>query len=494
MNIDFIYAVWGETYSKFLIKFHFPSLLTQGNLPSWPHQFSTSIIIYTTSKDRVNIESSDVIEELNQWVNVSFREIQADWNASKYRTMDLIHQEAILEAQNKQKSIIFMSPDSIYSNQSLYYLAQEIESGAEAILILGLKVLFETIEPFLKKDAYGHLSLTSQEGVDLILENLSPFYQECFLDAEYFSITPPLIGYETTSNQVEFRSFHLHPLFIKNPAVIDLNSEVDGQTIDGDYLEGLKIHHQKLTIIKDDRILGFSVGFYEELHHRKTRLKTSEMYSKMLALDIFRKTRCSHIHQYFFQFPIRYQSARLRKVNKENLNYLKALLVFWQLEELFSRQSYQDILSLYLKELSLLQKCLITAPFNICFYFIARACYILKQSDELHQLFDWLRGQSVVLEVFKPQLPKSFDYSELYELKKRMFCLIIGCNFEDVKVKFLDEDKESYIYVKQDEFTSVRIWALTEFCQELAVLDFHPEYQDIVFYALSRGIHVSYFV
>jgi hypothetical protein len=192
---DFIFPVWGSQYTDLLLKYALPSLLAETNLPLWAEEIPSRLIFYACDHAQ-NALKAFFHSFTRLPAEVLFRPLPSERTdlpipIRRYHRASLAYQAAIAEANSNGHALIALTPDAILAQDCLEQLKKQCQADTEVVLLAGLRLSFENAAPLLekwrKKDA---LSISAQELVELLLQEMHPSLRASFIDAEQFVDLP----------------------------------------------------------------------------------------------------------------------------------------------------------------------------------------------------------------------------------------------------------------------------------------------------------------
>lgn len=311
VKIVYIMVVWGFAYVRKFLTISLPCLLASKNLPSATKAVKSRFLILTTEPDILLIRNHNRFSYLEELLQVDFVAFKPSDN--RYLAMSYAHKLASDIALEMQEVAVFLAPDVIISDGSLYNLAKIAQTEVSAVMTTGLRVLEESLIGILKTSVYdknGALSMRSRDMTRLALENLHPEFEQYIWQSDNFTVSPRLCMWDSPNGDgFLIRAFHLHPLLVNfgritkesyHKAVLALNSS----TIDGDFLGHLLGDWTGIHIIDDSD--DFSIYSSTPLEDREPHGMSDSPVKK---IDCLRKmaygAHVNPLHRYFFSKAIR---------------------------------------------------------------------------------------------------------------------------------------------------------------------------------------------
>lgn len=227
-------AVWGGHFISFFLEFCIPALLAPGNLPAIAHLHRSKYLIHTTEDDFPLLLNSIAFKELQRVIAVDVRFVGAIDRPS-HTIQAACHKEAMHEADKSGAPLVFISPDTIWSDQTFVRIEQILKSGKRVIFVPNLRAVKEDSVPTLRGlitcRGTNQLQLTGRDLSRVAITHLHPSIEEnFFLSGRGQRLLPCNLIWEIGNGDLLIRSFHVHPLLVF-PRIRLADFE---QTIDGD--------------------------------------------------------------------------------------------------------------------------------------------------------------------------------------------------------------------------------------------------------------------
>lgn len=462
-----------------MLDYCWPSLLAAGNLPGWPYLETSQIHIYTTPEDRLHIESHFMTEEITKLLPIKWFNVPDSENQNKYNKMDQIHNLAIQHAHTNQQALLFFAPDAVFSAQSLSQVAREIKAGKELIAIFGSHLQFEDVKTKLnalfKNKA---LVMNGDQGATLFSKYMTSHTRRSFIGHQNFVSYPAQIFYWTSPSEIEARCFHLHPFFIRTPHLLKDTGDRLNATIDGDYINHFIKNPDKISVITDNRLFAINLNLDSE-SYSSINITNPSLQQTQIILDVFKRTNCLAIHEYFFQhkIKIKLEQPQTQYLPVSNLNFLTILDVFWKLENSYFSKKWTDVIKIYNQYSNLLLNHLESGPFASSFYFIAVAFYELNQWFSLKQLIIIIQQKTELLSLFFPSIYQAENLSK--KDKDSVDSIELGGHSFAKKVSGQNET-----FYRQNELLDTELLSLITQSSVIILQTPDKEYRALIFYAI----------
>ena len=253
-----IVPVWGRAYTDTFVNYVMPLWLTEGNFVEFSPAARDELVIVTTFEDSKIILNSSIYKKFESYIDIKIKLIDGIIDlSSTHAAMSQCYQVAISSYQASSSDSTYflcLTPDAFWSKGTILKLRELVESGYELVAALSFRTAKETILsdlqllidqgsafPGLEVSAMVSLGLKHIHDLSAGHDVLSPkTYCNNWPSHQYW------LGSEATD--IIARCFHLHPLLFK---VKKQRIDYSG-TIDGEFLEQLKIPKDKTYVAKDN--------------------------------------------------------------------------------------------------------------------------------------------------------------------------------------------------------------------------------------------------
>jgi hypothetical protein len=145
--VHLVVQVWGEIYTGLLIDLCIPALLSPGNLPALAALLPCRFDIYTTDRDEAQIRRAPILLELERFAKVRYIRLEIETSQNKYAVMTECNIRALREASSCDAAIVFLVPDTIWSDGTLETVARALAAGKRAVMQTGVRVIADTAVP-----------------------------------------------------------------------------------------------------------------------------------------------------------------------------------------------------------------------------------------------------------------------------------------------------------------------------------------------------------
>lgn len=224
-------AIWGDAYVDEFLRYSCAALLAPGNLPGLSGAYSVYLVIFTTPQGRARLEASPIFRRLLSSAEVSFHIYPSSimfarksveecygprlgeyyFRSMKFALMSAAHYVSLEAGREVDALVTAMGADNIFSDSALTRMAEKVEEGCDVVLVSGFRVhkakVAESVEARHRK-ADGSFCLSSEDYVDLLIENIPPEY---FVDSPTFADFPILLCWRVPGEGVLVHANHYHP-------------------------------------------------------------------------------------------------------------------------------------------------------------------------------------------------------------------------------------------------------------------------------------------
>jgi hypothetical protein len=235
--VYFSMVVWGDAFVSFFLEFCLPSLLAPKNIPCVQHRARSKFILHTPAADLPAIERSPAFALLKETIEVDIRLLHFQ-GLTPHEELSRCHRETMTLADASGVPVIFLSPDTIWSDGSIATVDQLLSSGKRVIFLSSLRLVKENAEPVVR-ELFGsresvELSVDARQLNKIALQYLHPTMEEYFFESERGErLSPMALFWSAPNGDVLVHAFHQHPLLVY-PKRRFANFT---QTIDGDLVK-----------------------------------------------------------------------------------------------------------------------------------------------------------------------------------------------------------------------------------------------------------------
>jgi len=219
---DVVTVVWGHAFLEDFLRVTLPNLLANGNLRDLKR---ARYRLYTLETDLWRLVKHPTFGALQAALPVTVITFAERWFSQiqeKYWVSNCCHQHAVIGANIRGTGLIFINPDSVYSQGSFAAMEAYAAKGYRAILISGPRMTKETaLKDLLKylqlSEEIRHptISIPPRALVAILLEHLHPLMVDGFTDSGVVSDHWSSIYERVPGEGLIARQLHLHPLMVK---------------------------------------------------------------------------------------------------------------------------------------------------------------------------------------------------------------------------------------------------------------------------------------
>jgi hypothetical protein len=169
--------VWGENYIRNWLKFSLPTWLAPGNLPELTRHVDAEFRIYTREEDIPILDADPIGHKLSSLMPIRIYKIGTGDAPAVNMTHEAFHGDGgiIYDAIQEDCAVIYLTPDILWVNGSLGYIAKSLASGNVLVMAPEYRVVQETIIPELRSVDDVNV-IRPQDGRRLLLRHFSPLH------------------------------------------------------------------------------------------------------------------------------------------------------------------------------------------------------------------------------------------------------------------------------------------------------------------------------
>jgi len=215
-----ITVVWGEKYTTAFVEVVLPTLMARGNLPAFADNgVRARYRIFTLEADAHRLRQSRQFRKLAEIMPVEIVGID-DLKPPLHPYVDSAecHRRAIAAAESASAAMVFLPPDTVWSNGAIARVLDAANAGKRAVMIPGISVVSETFVPALRAQAHASggpaMAVEGRALAGLAIEHLHPRSQAFFTNSDHFARWPSNLYWNVNDRGFVGRCFHLHPLMI----------------------------------------------------------------------------------------------------------------------------------------------------------------------------------------------------------------------------------------------------------------------------------------
>ncbi|MCC7408165.1 MAG: hypothetical protein IT442_08840 [Phycisphaeraceae bacterium] len=250
MDFVIVNVAWGAEYVRQLLEVSLPSSLAEGNLPALAGDGSV-YHLYTVPRDVPVITAHPAYAALQKLMPVRLIvNEQLDLAKGRYGGLTACHNHAIQSAYDSGRALCILSPDSLLSAGAMDAGRRRIDDGAQAVMVMGIRLVRETAWPALRDmatDGGLTLAVPPRRFARLILDHVHPFTESMFWESPDYNRMCSHLYWRVGRDGILGRCFYLHPLMV-SPQRKDVYLI---QTIDTDYVMQVCPDHERVVVIED---------------------------------------------------------------------------------------------------------------------------------------------------------------------------------------------------------------------------------------------------
>lgn len=214
-NIIICVVVWGDSFFQVFNRISLPCYLARGNIPKISHESNVSFLIFADKSILGDLEKSSTLRRVKEFIPLEIKLMEINNKLSSYENMTNYHQQAVRNLKYND-IIIFLNPDTIFSQNYLSCIASYINDNTDAVFVHNFRVnledTFYQLEQSILKN--GILELSEPDLVKLAIENIHDSSKPIFWDKEQNGFSSWHICAGNNSNFVS-KTFHPHPAAIR---------------------------------------------------------------------------------------------------------------------------------------------------------------------------------------------------------------------------------------------------------------------------------------
>jgi hypothetical protein len=228
-------VVWGEWFVDFFLEFCLPSFFAAGNFPAISHRFGSTFILHTSANDADRIRASAPYYAACAILKVDVRVVEIG-DLPPHERLSRCHSDAIRTADSLAQPIVFLSPDTVWSNNAFKAIDRAISARKRVLFIPNVRAVREDSIGVLKKLRHdgGCIDVDPRVLTGIGIRHLHPTTRESMVPFGCSQrLLPTALLWPNAKGDLLGHFFHLHPLMVfpkRRFAKFD-------QTIDGDLVQ-----------------------------------------------------------------------------------------------------------------------------------------------------------------------------------------------------------------------------------------------------------------
>jgi hypothetical protein len=193
----FVTVLWGDWHRNAFLQANLPTMLSSGNLPALAAGVDCEYLIYTTSKDALQITRDHGFERLRSLVPVSLKLFTPSKAKNIFALQHEIWRAATEHARRSGAFILLMPPDVAWADGSFARLRAALEAGKHAIFMTYPRVVSESMMPALAerfpRNASEAMVIPPQDMMALAITHIHPLMAAYDRTATHFSVHPEMV-------------------------------------------------------------------------------------------------------------------------------------------------------------------------------------------------------------------------------------------------------------------------------------------------------------
>ena len=254
MRLHFLVFALGSNATDLLLATLLPNQITAGNLGAFRNARDCRYRIYCSERDAPRIAAAPVTAKLRDLIAtdiVAMPDIGAGTGRAAAEA-DLVrcHQEAVATAEDANAGIIFLPGNAVWSEGAFRRATDLYDSGAAAVLVLGLAVVRETFQPAFNErflEPAAPAATGARDLLRLALGHLHPMTKALFSDAPQAPKHPSHVIWRAGDQGMAVKAFRLRPLLI----VPKFPGSLVREPLDQDYWRKACPDPTRIHVVKD---------------------------------------------------------------------------------------------------------------------------------------------------------------------------------------------------------------------------------------------------
>jgi hypothetical protein len=233
--VSMVTAVWGDWHIRQLLELNLPTLLADGNLPTFARRHSVSYLIFTRETDIESVAGSAIIKHLRSLMPIEFLTLPDDILKNPIAAHHHAWDEATRAAQADGSFVLYLPPDVAWSDHSFTHLADLLAAGRQAIFMTYLRAESSSFTAAMqaRRPADGFaLTISGRELMALTLDCLHPLMAASLKTSSRLPRHPEMLFWAVPGEGLLLRVL-AREMFLFNPRQLRLNvANLIGNEID----------------------------------------------------------------------------------------------------------------------------------------------------------------------------------------------------------------------------------------------------------------------
>jgi hypothetical protein len=193
----FVTVLWGDWHRAIFLDANLPTMLSPGNLPALAAGVDCEYLVYTTSKDALEMTRNRAFQRLRSIMPVSLKLFKPSKTKNIFSLQHEIWRAATEHARRQQAFILLMPPDVAWADGSFASLLAALAAGKHAIFMTYPRVVSETIMPALSehfpRNADQSMIIPAKDMMALAITHIHPLMAAYDRAATHFPIHAEMI-------------------------------------------------------------------------------------------------------------------------------------------------------------------------------------------------------------------------------------------------------------------------------------------------------------
>lgn len=242
-------VTWGAGHTQLFLDVSLPSQLAPGNLPALAAHPGVRYRIFTTAADAETIRASSAYQRLVEVVPTEIHLIEVPPGAVSWELLTRCQKTAIADAAAEGAALVFLAPDTVFSDGSFASLARLVAQGKRAVLAAGVRLERESFVPaFLaqfRPQGEPAAVVPPRALVALATRHWHPITHSLMWPPH--TVWPSHLYWSAGEEGLLARCFHLHPILVyPQDRRIAFSS-----TIDDDYVQTACADPEAVHLVTD---------------------------------------------------------------------------------------------------------------------------------------------------------------------------------------------------------------------------------------------------
>ncbi|MDP1837949.1 MAG: hypothetical protein Q8N31_10240 [Reyranella sp.] len=269
--------VWGAEFAENFVELYCAALLAPGNLPALAKEHPVHFVVFCPADIQEALNGDPRFQPILSYARVHFVNYADDLTdyssrmdnhygkelglyyrrTCKFLLMSTAHYVTLGVARSVDGYVIPLGADVLLSDGSLGKISRIMRSGADVVLVTGIR-LGEEVREILEKhyrQSDGSLPISEAETAELYVHHMLDNF---FVHSEHFTSMPIYLCWKVGSTGVLAHSTHYHPTCIRASASTH-PYEISIDPVDSRFMDRAGFPSNRLHFIQDTSISVFAV-------------------------------------------------------------------------------------------------------------------------------------------------------------------------------------------------------------------------------------------